>query len=79
MPGNQAGVAGDPAALAQAVRPGETRLVWIETPCNPTWEVIDIRAAAALAHDAGALLAVDKKKAAGARSLSSGLPMRVRT
>ena len=51
--------ASDSAALAKAIRPGETRLVWIETPCNPTWEVIDIRAAASLAHDAGALLAVD--------------------
>ena len=49
----------DPAALARAIRPGKTKLVWIETPCNPTWDVIDIAAAAAAAHDAGALLAVD--------------------
>jgi cystathionine gamma-synthase len=48
-----------PDALAQAVRPGATRLVWIETPCNPTWDVIDIESAARIAHDAGALLAVD--------------------
>jgi cystathionine gamma-synthase len=33
--------------------------VWIETPCNPTWDVIDIAAAAEAAHGAGALLAVD--------------------
>jgi cystathionine gamma-synthase len=51
--------AGDPEALARAVQPGRTRLVWIETPCNPTWDIIDIQAAAALAHGAGALLAVD--------------------
>jgi len=41
------------------VRKGETRLVWIETPSNPTWDVIDIEAAAEAAHSAGAMLAVD--------------------
>ncbi len=50
---------GDPAALAKAVKPGATKLVWIETPCNPTWDVIDIAAAAETAHAAGARLAVD--------------------
>ncbi len=50
---------GDSVALANAVREGETKLVWIETPCNPTWEVTDIEAAADIAHNAGALLAVD--------------------
>ncbi len=49
----------DPAALAKAVRPGATKLVWIETPCNPTWDVIDIAAAAEAAKGAGARLAVD--------------------
>ena len=49
----------DPGALARAVRPGKTKLVWIETPCNPTWDLIDIAAAAEVAHGAGALLAVD--------------------
>ena len=51
--------AADPQALADAVRPGETALVWIESPVNPTWDVIDIAAAAEAAHDAGAALAVD--------------------
>lgn len=51
--------AGKHEALAEAVRPGITDLVWIETPVNPTWDVIDIRAAAATAHEAGAALAVD--------------------
>jgi cystathionine gamma-synthase len=51
--------AADPAALAAAVRPGETAIVWIETPVNPTWDVIDIAAAAEAAHRAGAILAVD--------------------
>jgi len=51
--------AADSAALAAAVRPGETAIVWIETPVNPTWDVIDIAAAAEAAHRAGAILAVD--------------------
>ena len=46
-------------AIAKAVRPGATRLVWLETPANPTWAVSDIAAAAEIAHQAGALLAVD--------------------
>jgi cystathionine gamma-synthase len=51
--------ASDPDAIDAAVRPGETALVWIETPSNPTWDVVDIASAAELAHEAGALLAVD--------------------
>ncbi len=46
-------------ALEAAARPGETAIVWIESPVNPTWDVIDIAAAAKVAHDAGAILAVD--------------------
>jgi len=46
-------------ALEAAIRPGVTRLVWIETPVNPTWDVIDIAAAALAARAAGAILAVD--------------------
>jgi cystathionine gamma-synthase len=48
-----------PDAIRGAVRPGQTRLIWIETPSNPMWDVVDIAAAARIAHDAGALLAVD--------------------
>ncbi len=51
--------AGKPGALEAALRPGETAVVWIETPVNPTWDVIDIAAAAEAAHGAGAILAVD--------------------
>ena len=51
--------AADPAALAAAIVPGKTRLVWIETPVNPTWDLIDIAAAGELAHAAGARLVVD--------------------
>jgi cystathionine gamma-synthase len=49
----------DLAKLDAAVRPGETRLVWIETPANPLWTITDIEGAAAIAHRAGAWLAVD--------------------
>lgn len=53
-------LADDPiAALAATIGTAPARLVWIETPANPTWDVIDIEAAARLAHGAGALLAVD--------------------
>ena len=48
-----------PGALSAAVVKGQTDLVWIETPLNPTWDVIDIAAAAETAHAAGAILAVD--------------------
>jgi cystathionine gamma-synthase len=51
--------AADPDALANTVINGKTKLVWIETPCNPTWDVIDIAAASEIAHGVGALLAVD--------------------
>ena len=51
--------AADPTALAAAVRSEETALVWIESPVNPTWDVIDVAAAADVAHAAGAILAVD--------------------
>ncbi|WP_029029465.1 trans-sulfuration enzyme family protein [Salinarimonas rosea] len=46
-------------ALRAAVRPGATKLVWIETPANPLWTITDIAAAAEIAHAAGARLAVD--------------------
>jgi cystathionine gamma-synthase len=46
-------------AVRAAVQRGATRLVWVETPANPTWDVTDIAAVAELAHGAGALLAVD--------------------
>jgi cystathionine gamma-synthase len=46
-------------ALAAAVQPGRTKLVWIETPANPTWAITDIVAAAEIAHGAGAHVSVD--------------------
>ena len=49
----------DPAAIQRAIVPGETKLVWIETPANPMWGISDIAATARIAHGAGALLGVD--------------------
>ncbi len=49
----------DVDAVRAAIRPGSTRLVWIETPTNPLLNIGDIEALAAVAHDAGALLVVD--------------------
>jgi cystathionine gamma-synthase len=49
----------DLAAMAAAIKPGTTKLVYIETPGNPLWTITDIAAVAAIAHAAGALLAVD--------------------
>ncbi len=49
----------DVDAVAAAIRPGKTRLVWVETPTNPLLNIGDIEALAAVAHDAGALLVVD--------------------
>jgi cystathionine gamma-synthase len=46
-------------AVASAVQPGRTRLIWIETPANPDWGVTDIAGVAAIAKRAGAKLAVD--------------------
>jgi O-succinylhomoserine sulfhydrylase len=48
----------DLAAWKAAIRPN-TKLLFAETPTNPLTEVCDIQALADLAHNAGALLAVD--------------------
>ncbi len=47
------------AAIRAAVRPGQTKMIWLETPSNPLWSLADIAAAAHIAHAAGALLGVD--------------------
>jgi cystathionine gamma-lyase len=49
---------GDMESFAAATRPS-TRLVWVETPSNPLLEMTDIATVARIAHDAGAVLAVD--------------------
>ncbi|WP_407658426.1 trans-sulfuration enzyme family protein [Methylobacterium planeticum] len=55
--------ADDLDALRAAMRPGRTKLVWIETPGNPLWTITDIAQAADIAHAAGARLAVDSTAA----------------
>ena len=51
-------------AWKAAVRP-ETKSFFLESPTNPTLEVCDIAAIAAIAHDAGAILIVDNVFATG--------------
>ena len=46
----------DLAAKARALRP---RLIWVETPANPTWDVTDIAAASTIARSIGGFVAVD--------------------
>lgn len=52
----------DPEALRRGVQEN-TALIWIESPVNPTWDVIDIAEAAACAHDVGGILCVDSSVA----------------
>jgi cystathionine beta-lyase/cystathionine gamma-synthase len=42
-----------------AVISSQTKLIWIETPTNPLMNITDIKAVAAIAKNAGALLCVD--------------------
>lgn len=48
----------DHDALREAMR-SNTRLIWIETPSNPLLRITDIEVVAAVAHEAGALVACD--------------------
>jgi len=49
----------DLAEVRRAVQSGKTRLVWIETPANPLWSITDIALTCGIAHEAGAVVAVD--------------------
>jgi cystathionine gamma-synthase len=46
-------------SVRAAIRPGQTSIVWVETPTNPMLAVADIQALAGVSHDAGARLVVD--------------------
>ncbi|WP_395019419.1 trans-sulfuration enzyme family protein [Dongia sp.] len=46
-------------AVKRATRPGQTKLIWTETPANPVWTITDLAAIASIAHNAGAKVAVD--------------------
>ena len=50
---------GDLDALRAALRPGQTKVVWVETPANPTCAITDIAAVAEIAHAAGAQVVAD--------------------
>lgn len=55
----------DPMHLDQIALESQTKLVWVETPGSVTMEVSDLPKIAALAHEQGALVAVDATWAAG--------------
>jgi O-succinylhomoserine sulfhydrylase len=64
---------GDVAAWAAAVRP-ETKMLFLETPANPTLAIVDLKAVAKIADKTGALLVVDNAFATPAlqRPMESG-------
>src|SRR5215210_5420347 len=49
--------------LDRAASAAPTALIYVETPGNPLWTVVDIAAAASIARGAGALLVVDSTSA----------------
>ncbi|WP_329107457.1 cystathionine gamma-synthase [Micromonospora sp. NBC_01699] len=49
----------DPDAVRAAIRPGQTKVIWVETPTNPLLNIADLSTLASIAHDAQALLVVD--------------------
>ena len=50
---------GDTADWAKHIVAGKTKMVWLETPANPDWQITDITAVAEVAHAAGAQVVVD--------------------
>jgi cystathionine gamma-synthase len=53
----------DVGAVTSAIRPGRTRLLWVETPANPMWDVTDLAAVTGIAHAADVRVAVDSTAA----------------
>lgn len=45
--------------VADLIRPHETKLIWIESPSNPTLSLVDIRKVATVAHQHGIMVVVD--------------------
>lgn len=45
--------------IESLIKPGQTKLIWIETPSNPTLSLVDIRAVARAAHGHGIMVVVD--------------------
>src|SRR5690554_2294956 len=48
----------DPAAFEAAITP-KTRMVWVETPTNPTLKIVDLQAISAIARRRGLITVVD--------------------
>lgn len=48
----------DPSNVEAAITP-ETKLLWVETPTNPTLKIVDIEAVAKIAHAKGVMVGVD--------------------
>ncbi|RLV73136.1 hypothetical protein DV515_00017219 [Chloebia gouldiae] len=63
-----------PKCLEAAITP-ETKLVWLETPTNPTLKVVDIKACADVAHNYGDMLVSGKRT--GLSPVPVGLEMPV--
>jgi cystathionine gamma-synthase len=49
----------DAVSVKAAIKHGKTKVIWLETPSNPTWAITDIAAVSTVAHSAGALIAID--------------------
>jgi len=54
--------------IKMALKPGVTKLIWLETPSNPMWGISDIKEICQIAHDAGAIVGVDSTVASPALS-----------
>lgn len=48
----------DPSALEAAIKPN-TKMVWLETPTNPTLKIVDITAISAIAHKHNLIVVAD--------------------
>jgi cystathionine gamma-synthase len=49
----------DLAAVERAILPGETKILWVETPSNPLMKISDIAALVAIGHRHGVIVIVD--------------------
>lgn len=52
-------VTGDSVENIRSAMKSNTKIVYVETPCNPTLAITDLKRAAEIAHEGGALLYVD--------------------
>lgn len=64
----------DLRAVEQAIIPGETKVLWVETPSNPLMKISDIAELADIGHRAGLIVVVDNTFASPAlqRPLAHG-------